>query len=751
MIFVLKTLSHVLTGSGEAGGLIDTDVVFDNVGIPYIPARRMKGLLKESCMEVCDMLGYISYDLVFGIFGKDGGVEAKISISNLYIDNYEQIVEDINFLLNQGLYKDVLQREKVISNFCEIRHHTAVDEITGTAKKGTLRTYRMLKPGIIFKGKISELELLTEKEKALLCLAAMNLRRVGLARNRGYGRVQCGICCDLDYGKNEKKDVKKMLDILRGEEGKLKERKEERIDFGLLDGGKGELKRLTYEIVLKAPLVIAEQVGEQNTVYTKKYIPSTVIRGLIAREFEKKAAANDVLYEKFFQDIFVNNLVRICPAYPVSGGRKFLPLPMFLQKNKKNNDNKLYCVLNGQNRDLKTKAARDFIYFGENQLVELFVPETEFYFHNTRDRAKGRNTEEGIFYYEAIAQEQRFRGEIIGSAEYLSFMKKLLREDEDYFIGRSKTAQYGRINWKWGELEGLEDRALCFGEQVDGVSYIVITAVSPIILFNEFGNPEVSSDIMEAYLKRILGTELKIVEQFCSAERVESFMRVWNLKTATELAYSPGASFLVEIPSLDEKVKERLKNLLIEGIGEKTEWGFGCVNVYPLCELNDIYEVRSPDRKNRKSGEAGNHVKDIIIEIVKRDFLSSVRYLGFENAREWNEDNKIPISNSFLGKIEYMFLKTSSAEEFKKLLEEIKDKKIGENISKYEVFSSLRGEPKKYITENLLQRNLLIRDQNVRQLLEDILQKDEAWAWTVFAEYWLAFLRTLRLLSKGTN
>ena len=44
----VKLKSDALIGSGEGfGAIIDTDVVFDEVGIPYIPGRRIKGCLKD--------------------------------------------------------------------------------------------------------------------------------------------------------------------------------------------------------------------------------------------------------------------------------------------------------------------------------------------------------------------------------------------------------------------------------------------------------------------------------------------------------------------------------------------------------------------------------------------------------------------------------------------------------------------------------------------------------------------------------
>jgi CRISPR/Cas system CMR subunit Cmr4 (Cas7 group RAMP superfamily) len=52
----LTLLSPCLIGSGEGfGAVIDSDIVFDEFGIPYIPAKRIKGCLRDSAIEVCEM------------------------------------------------------------------------------------------------------------------------------------------------------------------------------------------------------------------------------------------------------------------------------------------------------------------------------------------------------------------------------------------------------------------------------------------------------------------------------------------------------------------------------------------------------------------------------------------------------------------------------------------------------------------------------------------------------------------------
>ena len=44
----MKLLSDAIPGSGEGlAGIIDADITYDEYGIPYIPAKRIKGILKD--------------------------------------------------------------------------------------------------------------------------------------------------------------------------------------------------------------------------------------------------------------------------------------------------------------------------------------------------------------------------------------------------------------------------------------------------------------------------------------------------------------------------------------------------------------------------------------------------------------------------------------------------------------------------------------------------------------------------------
>ena len=51
----IKALSPLHLGSGQADVNVDAEVIHDDAGLPYFPAKRFKGLLYESALEVAEM------------------------------------------------------------------------------------------------------------------------------------------------------------------------------------------------------------------------------------------------------------------------------------------------------------------------------------------------------------------------------------------------------------------------------------------------------------------------------------------------------------------------------------------------------------------------------------------------------------------------------------------------------------------------------------------------------------------------
>jgi len=188
---VIELKSDTLPGSGEGfGAVIDQDVVFDELGLPWIPAKRIKGLLRESYEEIYELLnGKTSLPDSNSIFGKPGQeVEAPLYISNLYLEDYENLKKDLSQI--ESKFPSVFSTEAVLSQFTYTRQQTAIDSKSGTAAAHSLRTIRVIKKGLVFKGEITYSGNISNFQH-ILAIACLNLRRIGSKRTRGFGEIDC--------------------------------------------------------------------------------------------------------------------------------------------------------------------------------------------------------------------------------------------------------------------------------------------------------------------------------------------------------------------------------------------------------------------------------------------------------------------------------------------------------------------------------------------------------------------------------
>lgn len=198
----LNLLSPALVGSGDGhGALIDADVILDDMGLPVIPAKRVKGCLRDAAREVHQMLTLagvsegLNIDHVFGRIGECQST--PVYFSSLTLADYDANRAWLQYLQNASGSGTLLSRDQVIDFFTEIRRQTRIDPHTGVALKGSLRTSRILRRNLSFTGTIDVLQPDAPTE-TVLALACLNFRQLGTRRHRGLGRV----CCTLSTNGN---------------------------------------------------------------------------------------------------------------------------------------------------------------------------------------------------------------------------------------------------------------------------------------------------------------------------------------------------------------------------------------------------------------------------------------------------------------------------------------------------------------------------------------------------------------------
>ncbi len=176
--------SDVLVGTGEGhGAIVDSDVVLDEVGLPYIPSKRIKGIMRESAEEVNEMLGAFdrSIDIgkIFGIAGAEGGA---LHLANFFITEYEDCKVWFKYLTNA---QNIINKQNITEQLTSLRYSTAIDMKRGCAKEHSLRIERVINKDNTF---IAHAEIY-ESYEIDLALICQNIRRMGTKRTRGLGEI----------------------------------------------------------------------------------------------------------------------------------------------------------------------------------------------------------------------------------------------------------------------------------------------------------------------------------------------------------------------------------------------------------------------------------------------------------------------------------------------------------------------------------------------------------------------------------
>jgi len=211
----IELLSAVNPGSGAGwAGVIDSDVVFDAAGLPYIPGRRLRGIAREMAVEVVTALraadavavavgngsnnaftltltltpttpapAATAIEHLFGKAGQDHS--APLAIANAELENAGAVRAWLQWA--QQTTPHLAAPDRIISTLTHVRQQTAIAG-NGVAQEHSLRTTRVLNAGLKF---VSALELADEKYLPLLALALQVTRSLGGKRNRGLGKIRC--------------------------------------------------------------------------------------------------------------------------------------------------------------------------------------------------------------------------------------------------------------------------------------------------------------------------------------------------------------------------------------------------------------------------------------------------------------------------------------------------------------------------------------------------------------------------------
>lgn len=189
----LKSAATFGRGDGVPG-LVDREIEHDAKGFPFLRGKTLKGLLAESAENVLYSLGKFAKDKaewasakkqLFGVGGR--GLEER---GSLHIGD-AQLPEDL-----REAAKD-WSKEDVLYSLTGIRRQTAINA-DGGPDHATLRSMRVLLPGVTLEAPIHFEGTVTDRQLQLLAAAVLDFRRAGTGRNRGRGWLNAELAGGAD-------------------------------------------------------------------------------------------------------------------------------------------------------------------------------------------------------------------------------------------------------------------------------------------------------------------------------------------------------------------------------------------------------------------------------------------------------------------------------------------------------------------------------------------------------------------------
>lgn len=537
--------------------------------------------------------------------------------------------------------------------------------------------------------------------------------------------------------------------------------------------------RISYRIKTESPVIISTFGGDSNLINTLDYIPGSVVLGALANRYIKnKNISSHAEQNNVFKNLFLSDKVIFRNAYLSKNSLDFLPAPRFVKRIKDNN-NAVEVTFEDRKNQETLSPYRGYIALYRKEIINAAVNKVVF-FHNTRGIEEntilmGYSKENGIFNYEAISPFQEFTGEIITyDVKDSKEIENLISSISTMRIGRSKSSQYGKTTIQVINKDNY-DRYRYFPHfDVLGnydKNYIVMTAVSPIIVFNKYGFPEVNLDVMKQYLELIIG-KIESIRGIFGKTFSERYVSAWKLKTPKLNAFNSGSTFLIKFKDLPV-VKKKLNKLAKSGIGEFTTEGFGEIvfsttdSKKTTSEKTNITDVSALEiEKEIEKPKTINVGKEIAVSVVKDMLNVEVERLAYEEAHNFRVNNT---SSSLFSRLGVLCTSLSPREIKEAMLENNQSKNVKrlrdtalkqlQNVRNLYEYTTLKN----YIEDNAdiqsLFNNILPRSGEIKNIL-DTLQKitgsniKTGKEFEVFRKhlhdvFWSNFFRALRKMQKG--
>lgn len=586
MKLYIKLLSDMCTYSGETyNSIVDTDVVYDVHGIPYIPAKRVKGCIREAALELLEF-GLISREKYEKLFGKEGNQQSGFSLSNAYLKEHAALVAVAEHLKKNGLAAP----QNVLDQYTDVRTQTAVDLETGVADKNSLRTMRVIRRGLEFEAECNPGKNVDAELQKLLELAVSLVKHMGVSRSRGLGLVEMKLD---NTGEMDSKETNKHVFITKEQ---LKEK-----------------NKINYRITLKSAMVCKSPQG--NQAQTQDYIAGSKVLGLLAGALGREA----------YLDLMENHGIRVSNAYIMNGEKRCMPARLSMQKQKDqsyDDEGKMLIkdMLYDPDVTGKQMTPAGVAYMDADRHTASVVTEISYHHQRPADKSVGRATgEDGSGFYQlcGISAGQTFGGSIYADKVCAEKILEAVNVLGEVRMGYGKSSEFGAVDFVLYDVEPFDEQSQSMMHDA------VLTLGSDVILYNEYGMPSTEINVLKNCLEAVSGVDdLELTHPFLDFALIGGFNVTWQRRKPEFHALGKGSAFLVHSDKGFDA--ERLRS---QFIGERTAEGYGELILTPAEASADVCIYKRTDDTLENAEEAirnkliaGEETGRILQQLLQTEF-----------------------------------------------------------------------------------------------------------------------------------
>lgn len=603
--------SDLCAGSGSSGGItVDRDVCVDAFGLPCLPARRIKGVLRAAAemLTKYDDKQYPRQQLesVFGTASAPGLLrlrDAELPGVGEMRSCLRRVRADESHPLHAAA-----QPLNVTRLFTSVRGQTRMED--GVAAEGSLRYTRVLNHySPLYPGEETVLEaevLCPEVYFAYLKTCCAAVKHIGLGRNRGLGAVSLQLC---PAGKAE--------------------------DRERVQPAEGEQLLISYTVSLDAPVTLPG-CGE-----LLREIPARSVIGCMAAADSGDPA---------FRALFLTGEVQWSALTPQVNGLHTTPAPLMLTylKNESSYCNR-YAVSTEEIEGKKQKTV-DGAYAArtEDGFRIAVVRSHTIYHHST-------GSDGTLYTQESLDAGMLYSGTVRVPARYAETVLELLRTAPLTF-GRSKTAQYAACS-----LVGTPKCEHVDQTTVDAkpgeIVYVLLEAdLIPVCGALRRSDAQAVRDLLAAELGVSPAPE-KDLQDYCQFHTVSGYQAMWHLQKQQMTAVRGGSVFCFRAGT--EPIARQVR------VGALPQEGFGACRVFSQAEMLSLTDTAKAPADAAPGSDAGHPALEAAL------LAAETRRVMRETARDYEvEAAKQQLNTGMLGRLRSTL---AAAKSYEALLAEIRE------------------------------------------------------------------------------